>query len=453
MGWIGDLFGRKDKGGTGHSGGTLGNASILLSVPTQAIWTGRDYHIMAHKGFIENVVVYKCVQTIARCAASIPLKVKINDKDAPDDHPIVASFRRANPRQSGQQFRQSLHAYWQLGGDGWQYRIGADDWSQIEYYAIRPDRVKIISNQAGVPTTFQIGVTQFNRLLDVPIDPETLHSDLLQLTHFHPLLEWVGLSPLQPALKSMDVFNAATEWNCDLLQRNAMPGAVLKASTGSPNLTKEQIDELEIRLNAFSLGGRRRGSTMIMEGGMDYEAVGLTPQELQYIEGRRDAARDICNAFGVPPMVLGIPGDNTYSNQQEARASLWEDTVIPAVQTEADALTAWWEPIFPGIQILPDIETIPALHYRRDGLWSRTAQAQGFLEINEQRAMLGFDPVEGGDQILIPATLVPLQAMPFEGDIYDPADDETGDGKSREMSMARARREYELAYGIQPKKR
>jgi hypothetical protein len=99
-------------------------------------------------------------------------------------------------------------------------------------------------------------------------------------------------------------------------------------------------------------------------------------------------------------MLLGIPGDNTYSNYQEATRSLWRQTVLPLVNRTAKALSTWLSPAFGSMfEFRPDYDAIEALSPEREALWSRVDKAT-FLTQNEKRAAVGYGPLDqDGDQI------------------------------------------------------
>jgi HK97 family phage portal protein len=78
-------------------------------------------------------------------------------------------------------------------------------------------------------------------------------------------------------------------------------------------------------------GAKNAGRPLLLEGGLDWKPLSLTPAELDFINTKNAAARDIALALGVPPMLLAIPGDNTYSNYAEANRAFWRQTVIPLV--------------------------------------------------------------------------------------------------------------------------
>jgi PAS domain S-box-containing protein len=109
------------------------------------------------------------------------------------------------------------------------------------------------------------------------------------------------------------------------------------------------------------------------------------------------AARDIALAFGVPPVLAGLPGDATYSNYREANRALWRQTVLPLASRIGNALTQWLAPAFgAGLTLAVDADKIEALSGDRAALWERVTKAP-FLTVNEKRAATGYGAVEGGD--------------------------------------------------------
>jgi HK97 family phage portal protein len=117
--------------------------------------------------------------------------------------------------------------------------------------------------------------------------------------------------------------------------------------------------------------------------------MSLSPKDMDYIETKHSAARDIALAFGVPPQLLGIPGDNTYSNLAEARLALWEQTILPAAQELVSSFNHWLLPMFgEKLAFALDLESIPALSPRRDSVWERVQKAD-FLSDDEKRKMVG----------------------------------------------------------------
>jgi HK97 family phage portal protein len=127
--------------------------------------------------------------------------------------------------------------------------------------------------------------------------------------------------------------------------------------------------------------------------------MSLGPKDMDFLEAKHTAGREIALAFGVPPMLLGIPGDNTYANYQEANRVLFRSTVLPLASRIADALSLWLAPAFGGaVRLAVDLDSVPALSPDRAALREQVTRAS-FLTVNEKRAMTGFAPVEGGDRL------------------------------------------------------
>ncbi len=145
---------------------------------------------------------------------------------------------------------------------------------------------------------------------------------------------------------------------------------------------KQQIDE------QFS-GAGNAGRPILLEGGLEWKEMSLSPKDMDFIEAKHSSARDIALAFGVPPQLLGIPGDNTYSNLAEARLALWEQTILPAAKELVSNLNYWLLPMFDSRLVFElELESIPALSPRRDAVWERANDAD-FLSDDEKREMVG----------------------------------------------------------------
>ena len=138
------------------------------------------------------------------------------------------------------------------------------------------------------------------------------------------------------------------------------------------------------------------GTLLLLEGGLRWQALSLSPAEMDFLALKDSSAREIAMAFGVPPMLLGIPGDATYANYAEANRAFYRLTVLPLL-TRVSAALAWWLSGFWGaaIELKPDLDQVPALSAERDQLWARIGAA-AFLSDSEKRVLLGLPPVAEG---------------------------------------------------------
>ena len=164
-------------------------------------------------------------------------------------------------------------------------------------------------------------------------------------------------------------------------------------------LSDSQFDRLKRELTDTYQGAVNAGRPLLLEGGLDWKPMSLTPKDMDFLDAKNSAAREIALAFGVPPMLLGIPGDNTYSNFQEANRALWRQTILPLASRVGASFAQWLSPQFgEGLRIVVDADKIDALAADRAALWDRVASAP-FLRLNEKREATGYAPVEGGNRL------------------------------------------------------
>ncbi len=169
----------------------------------------------------------------------------------------------------------------------------------------------------------------------------------MHLTLFNPLDDHYGLGALEAAAVAIDTHNAAAAWNKALLDNAARPsGALVYAGPDGAVLSDSQYERLKRELETTYQGSANAGRPLLLEGGLDWKAMSLSPKDMDFMEAKHTAAREIALAFGVPPMLLGIPGDNTYANYQEANRAFWRHTVLPLANRIASALAQWLGPAF-----------------------------------------------------------------------------------------------------------
>ncbi|MFN4212028.1 MAG: phage portal protein [Devosia sp.] len=360
-----------------------GHTLLSLSQLGAANWSHRGFASLVNQGFARNPVVYRCVRLIAEAANRVPLVVSEGGKRQ-DEHPLAALLARPNGRQSGGELLEAVYAYLQTSGNAY-LQAGIVEGEVKGLFCLRPDRMKVVAGADGWPMAYDYtagGRTSRLRQDEGPL-PAVLH-----LALFHPLDDHYGMAPLEAAQTSMDIHNAAGAWNKALLDNAARPSGALVYSMGGQTLTPDQFDRLKTELEENFSGAGNAGRPMLLEGGLDWKTIALSPRDMDFIEARHAAARDIALAFGVPPMLLGIPGDNTYANLAEANRALWRQTLIPLVVRVADDLSNWLAPAFGGAVITPDFDGVEALAEDRAALWARVGGA-GFLSDAEKRAMLG----------------------------------------------------------------
>lgn len=116
--------------------------------------------------------------------------------------------------------------------------------------------------------------------------------------------------------------------------------------------------------------------------------MSLTPAEMDFTGLKEAAAREIALAFGVPPVLLGLPGDATYANYREANRALWNQAILPLARKLLVALAEGLRPWFEGLEFGIDVDAIPALAEDRERLWAQVGAAD-FLTNEEKRIAVG----------------------------------------------------------------
>ena len=213
---------------------------------------------------------------------------------------------------------------------------------------------------------------------------------VLHLKLFNPTDDFYGLSPLEAAAKSIDTHNAACSWNKSMLDNAARPSGALVFAGNEGHLTAEQFDRLKNELESTFQGAANAGRPMILEGGLDWKEMGFSPKDMEFNEAKNAASRDVALAFGVPPMLLGIPGDNTFANYAEANRVFWRQSVLPLVGRLCAGLAMLLQTHeLSAVELKPDLDQVEALSADRDALWKRVNEA-GFLSQTEKRAAVGY---------------------------------------------------------------
>ena len=366
-------------------GGPAGFVAIHGS--GQANWTRRDYASLAREGFMRNPVVQRAVRLIAEAASAVPWLLYDGVTEL-DEHPMLALLARPNQRLSGGTFLETLYGHLLLSGNAYLELVEAGEAAR-ELHLLRPDKVAVLSDRAGWPVALEHREGGGTRQIGLESG-----GGALQLSLFHPLDDHYGFPPLEAALMALDTHNAAGRWNKALLDNSARPsGALVYAPKEGGNLSDEQFDRLKAELEEGYSGAPRAGRPLLLEGGLDWKAMGLTPKDMDFVEAKNAASRDIALAFGVPPMLLGIPGDNTYANYQEANRAFYRLAVLPLIGRTAQELSNWLGPRFgDGLRLWYDADRIDGLASEREALWARVGAA-GFLTDDEKREAVGYQPL------------------------------------------------------------
>lgn len=362
------LFGWKSAGGEArpalsrYGGGTT----------TMGQWP-RTYDAQVRAGYCDNPVAQRAVRLIAESVAGAPLYAS--------DPALLAL---ATARSGGQMLIETVAAQLLLHGNAFVQVIGDGIGGVAELFALRPERVTIELDADGWPAAFLYRVgSRATRL-----SPEGPRPEVIHLKTYHPLDDHLGLGCLGAASGPIAIHNAAAQWNKALLDNAARPSGALVYDPGDGSaMAPAQFERLKAELEANFAGERNAGRPLLLEGGLKWQALSLTPADMDFVGLKAAAAREIALAFGVPPMLLGLPGDNSYANYREANRALWRLTVLPMAGAILGGLTEGMKAWFPDVELSVDLDRVPALSEDRERLWGQVTAAD-FLTRAEKRRMV-----------------------------------------------------------------
>ncbi len=348
-------------------------------------WSPRDTVSLTKTGFAGNPVGFRAVKLIAEAAAALPLVCQDGARRY-EVHPLLDLMRRPNAGQGRAELFEALYGQLLLSGNGYVEAVGATG-LPAELHVLRADRMSLVPGGDGWPVAYDYAVGGRKHRFDMtgPVDP------ICHIKSFHPLDDHYGLSPMQAAAVAVDVHNSASSWSKALLDNAARPsGAIIyKGVDGQGQLSGDQYERLVNEMELHHQGARNAGRPMLLEGGLDWKPMGFSPSDMEFQKTKEAAAREIAVAFGVPPMLLGVSGDATYANYQEANRAFYRLTVLP-LATRVTAAVSYWLSTHLGeaVELKPDLDQVPALAVERDQQWKRVGEA-GFLTDAEKRSILG----------------------------------------------------------------
>ena len=368
-----------------------GKVVALAAGSGRVVWSPRDTVSLTNAGFAGNPVGFRAVRLIAEAAAAVPLLCQDRERRY-DTHPVLDLLRRPNIGQGRAELFEALYGQILLSGNGYLEAVGEGARGLPgELHVLRSDRVSVVPGPDGWPIAYEYAVGGRRHRFDMTGSPDPI----CHLRSFHPQDDHYGLSPMQAAATAIEVHNAASQWSRALLENAARPsGAIIyKGADGQGMLSADQYERLVSEMETHHQGARNAGRPMLLEGGLDWKPMGFSPADMEFHETKLAAAREVAMAFGVPPMLIGIPGEATYANYAEANRAFYRLTVLP-LATRVAASLGWFlsEHLGEEVDLKPDLDQIPALAAERDQHWARVGAAS-FLTDAEKRAALGLPPL------------------------------------------------------------
>lgn len=363
-----------------------------------ASWTAFDFFAFATEGYAQNPTVRACVRAITAACADLPITVVDDQGNIKDKAKILQQLKRPNSKQTYQQLITEIVTNRLISGEGAIYNLGVG--SQFELMALRPDWLSIVETEMGYPKTWVYSAS------DAGMSAMRIPDEMLcKWFEYNPVDRYRGLSLLSSCAYAIDTLNSYASSNKAVLDNGVTPSGVLSTAT---ELSDTSFGRLQTQFSDKYAGAKNNGKPMILEGGLSWQQTGMSPREMEYINGKRANELDVCKVLGVPPQIVGIEGSQTFANYEQARASFYEDTVIPLMNGLLSDLQRYIDPRnTSGGSLCVEVDKVTALEPRRAERM-KTVDGVNSLTINEKRGMIGKQAVDEGDVILVQSSMIPL---------------------------------------------
>lgn len=356
-------------------------------------WTDYSFEHLTTEAYKSNSAVYQCINTLQFKYNEPTPVVKKNDDPVKETHPLQRLLDKPNSNMSHAELMLYVISYKAVGGQCYLYKLRNGAREVVGLIPYHSGQVRPVPGQYEWVDHYQYGFNT-GRPRDIPVE-DVIHLKWPAVDLSSP---WLALPPLIAAAQQVDTDSELTRMLKAVLENDAMPRTIIQM----PNEVSLSQSQKEAMAAGFSArhGGGRRGGVGITERGATIARVSLNMQELAIEAIRRIPESRIAGAFRVPAILAGLYvglEKATYSNFQEARRQLTEDTFMPMWSSDAQELTQGLAADFGDEALVVEYDThnVAALQEDEGAKWTRAIQAfdSNVATKNEVREYIGYGPV------------------------------------------------------------
>ena len=269
---------------------------------------------VTERSAMQMTAVYSCVRILAEAIAGLPLHVYQQSSDGAKvkalDHPLYRLLHdEPNPEMTSFVFRETLMTHLLLWGNAFAQvlRNGKDE--VIGLYPLMPNRMMVGRDEAGRL------YYEYQRTWDEPAGRfDTVRLSAREVLHI-PGLGFdglVGYSPIAMAKNAIGLAQATEDYGASFFANGAAPGGVLE----HPGTIKDPARVRESWQSTF--GGARNGNKIaVLEEGMKYTPISVSPEQAQFLETRKFQINEIARIFRIPPHMIGDLEKSSFSNIEQ----------------------------------------------------------------------------------------------------------------------------------------
>ena len=361
---------------------------------------------------MQMTAVYSCVRILAEAVAGLPLHLyrykEDGGKEKALDHPLYNLLHdEPNPEMSSFVFRETLMTHLLLWGNAYAQIIRNGKGEVIALYPLMPNRMVVDRDTKGrlyyqYTTSTEDAPTMKGVTVNLP------PSDVLHIPGlgFDGL---VGYSPIAMAKNAIGMAIACEEYGAKFFANGAAPGGVLE----HPGTIKDPQRVREGWQSTFG-GSGNSNKIAVLEEGMKYTPIGISPEQAQFLETRKFQVNEIARIFRVPPHMVGDLEKSSFSNIEQQSLEFVKYTLDPWVIR--------WEQTIHRSLLLPDEKSQYFVKFNLEGLLRGDYQSRmngyaigrqnGWMSANDIRELENLDRIpaeEGGDLYLINGNMLPLK--------------------------------------------
>lgn len=357
----------------------------------------------------KHSVIYRCIDRIGRTVSGLPLKVYRTQTDhtrveVHGGDPVHDLLKKPNLHEPRLVFWWKVSQALETSGAA-PIEIVKQGTLPKELYVLYPPHVRVVPSATDYVAGYLYKPSGSSKTWSIPPD------EMLYLKYPNPSSEHQALSPLQAAKDDLVLDLNAMAYNKAIFQNRAVPAYALQTEQ---ELEAVHIKRLKKEVQQLFGGAGKAGRTMVLEKGLSWQKIQLTPEEVQWLEGRKMTREDMCAVYGVPPVIAGIydsPGAN-YANSREQEDLYWKLCIKPRLDFVEDWLNLVFIPSFAdGYHVeflVNDVLRMSASD--RNNIYDKAWQ-YGRMTINEIRALENQPPSTdpAADKLFVPVNMMPLE--------------------------------------------
>lgn len=354
--------------------------------------------------------VYTLVSKTGKSAARLPLKVyqRVSDTDRVEarESPYGQLIRQPNSRMGAKLLWLWVFSTVELYGESMLLKIRDDRGRVRELHPVHPSNMLVRRGEDGELEYAYMAYSQATPALATFPASEIVH-----FRGYNPENVVRGLSPCEPLRQTLIAEDAMRRAQTALWRNGARPSMALATDKA---LSDTAFKRLEAAWENKHAGVDSWAKTAILEEGLKPFPFQLSADEMQYIAGRQLNREECCAVWDVPPPAVQILDRATFSNITEQMRSLYRETMAPRLEGYEDTLQTQLAPDFdPTGNLYAEFDLDAVLRGSFEARVAAKAQAIGTGQMTpaESRAEENLPFLEGSDQLLVNAALVPLKVV------------------------------------------